>query len=195
MCLTTAMSGSGPLKKPGGKSKKDSLRFIVVNLFSAPSQTVPCRATGPWDFIVVPVPVSVVDDDGDNSWVKPWNGQAGKSLKLWLAPLPLIPRVPHSNIKRRSSEVPLCGGEVWWMVVSSRLVPWSWKSRNRAGMPRGPLLLTSGKYPTQRGSNTGEAMRRRCSGRWDDDSLETLRHPRSNCLMLVFAYFSTTPPR
>ena len=146
---------------------------------------VPFRATGPWDFIVVPVPVSVVDDDGDYSWVKPWNGQAGKSLELWLVPFPLIPGMPHSNIKRRSSEVLLCGGEVWWMVVNSRQVPWSWKSRIRAGVPRGPLLLTSGKYPTQRGSSTGEAMKRRWSGRWDDDSLDTRRHPRSNRLSCV----------
>ena len=111
--LTAKCLVLGHLKGPGGKSKKDSLRFIVVNLFSAPSQTVPCMATGPWDFIVVQVYQSAsVDDDGDNSWVKPWKGQAEKSLELCLAPLPLIPGVPHSNIKRRSSEVPLCGGEV-----------------------------------------------------------------------------------
>ena len=78
-------------------------------------------------------------------------------------------------------------------IFKSRHVSWNRQSQENGGMPRGPLLFTSGTYmyPTQRGSKYmwgDEMMKTSCRvvsqncwfGRWDDDSLVTHKRPWSS---------------
>ena len=58
----------------------------------------------------------------------------------------VIPGEPHSNMRRRSSDVPLCGGEIMMDGRQQSSSSRSMKSRKRVGMP--PLLLTSVDFRT-----------------------------------------------
>ena len=153
------------------------------------SKTVPFRATGSdqrWK------------KSENVSWWMPWNEQSHSISQNsdWTSP-DCSRNATHSSeahqvcgCRRRNVLQDRRDDGCWRMEDRSRLVSWNRKSQKSGGMPRGPLLFTSGTYPTQRGTYTDEAMRwwwrlvrvvsQNCwSDRWNDDSLVTHRRPYS----------------